>query len=482
MRRTIGTSFDLALAFGGVTLPPDPTEFDRVLHKYTRLHMEGKRDDAYRGYMKLLPHNPNHPFLLFALGTWFSEAGADAALAIPLLMRSVEHSPEHPQAWSNLGAVFKAQQSPENAIACLTEALKLDPENGPAYANLSGCYINEGCPGKCVPVALKGLEYDPESPQLHNHLALAYLELGEWEKAWPHWAWRTRLPDWFRREFPEGVMAPWDGSPTDTLVLSGEQGIGDEIMFTSCIPEIRGRVRRLVIECTERLQPLFERTFDCVTYPSHQDVLMHEHGITAGIQMGSVPSLLYKSPYEVPGEAFLVANPEWRTAMRERLEAMGPPPYVGLAWRGGTTKTHGHVRQVDLRMLRDLKAAFEEGGATVVSVQYGPCGPEAASEGLVHWPDAVVDFDAHTALIAECDLVVSVCQTGVHQSGALGVPCWCLTPHQVAWRYGCWGGERMAWYKSVRLWRQTPEEAGQWAPVIGRMTQAVPGWLEEWRR
>jgi hypothetical protein len=73
--------------------------------------------------------------------------------------------------------------------------------------------------------------------------------------------------------------------------------------------------------------------------------------------------------------------------------------------------------------------------------------------------------------------VITVCQTAVHQAGGLGVPCWCLTPHKVAWRYGVWGGERMPWYSSVRLFRQGPDQ--QWAPVIDRVAGELRTWLSE---
>ncbi len=74
------------------------------------------------------------------------------------------------------------------------------------------------------------------------------------------------------------------------------------------------------------------------------------------------------------------------------------------------------------------------------------------------------DFLSLHERIASCDLVISVCQTAVHQAGAMGVPCWVLTPRNAAWRY-C--GERMPWYNSVELFRQ--EVAGEWSPVVDRI-------------
>lgn len=447
--------------------------FDKALAVATQMHMSGQRDKAEPLYHQLMVMNPNHPFLNFALGTFYTDQESWGT-AIPLLMRALDMEPNNSQAWNNLGAAFKANHMVEEAEELLTKAQQLDEKNPATYANLSGLYINEGCPEKSVPWAKKGLLIDPESPQLHNHMALALLELGEWEDAWPHWEYRVKLPGWYQREFPPHVKK-WHGQKVKSLALSGEQGIGDEILFCSIVPQVRELIEdKLFIECTQRLQPLFERSFDCITYPSHQELLFAEHKIAAHLQLGSLPRLFRPNPDACPGTPFLKPHPGHLDEMRARLARLGPPPYVGIAWRGGTRKTHAHVRETSLA---DWKGILGVDGVTFVSVQYGPSNLEAAPVGVAHWADAVVDFDRHTSLIAACDLVISVCQTAVHQSGGLGVPCWCLTPHKVAWRYGVWGGERMPWYSSVKLIRQGPDM--DWTPVYAEAAADLQAWVND---
>jgi len=60
----------------------------------------------------------------------------------------------------------------------------------------------------------------------------------------------------------------------------------------------------------------------------------------------------------------------------------------------------------------------------------------------------------------------------VHLSGALGRPCWVLVPAVAEWRYLS-EGERMPWYPSVRLFRQT--QLGDWGPVITRVAAELQG-------
>ena len=77
------------------------------------------------------------------------------------------------------------------------------------------------------------------------------------------------------------------------------------------------------------------------------------------------------------------------------------------------------------------------------------------------------DYYETARLVASCDLVISVCTSIVHLAGALGVPCWVMTPNKPAWRYGLQGG--MVWYRSVRLYRQPQGDSHAWIPVVKRI-------------
>jgi hypothetical protein len=85
---------------------------------------------------------------------------------------------------------------------------------------------------------------------------------------------------------------------------------------------------------------------------------------------------------------------------------------------------------------------------------------------LHHWSHAIEDYDETAALVSALDLVISVCTAVAHLGGALGRPVWVLTPAVAEWRYLS-RGERLPWYPSVRLFRQTPDS--DWSEVIARV-------------
>ena len=126
----------------------------------------------------------------------------------------------------------------------------------------------------------------------------------------------------------------------------------------------------------------------------------------------------------------------------------------------------------------DWRPLAEIEGIRFVDLQYGDTAEERArferqtGTPIIHDDgiDQIADLDAFAAQVAAMDLIISVSNTTVHLSGALGVPTWVLlnTLPLCVWMAE---GEDSPWYPSLRLFRQT--RAGEWADVIGRVADAL---------
>jgi hypothetical protein len=129
-----------------------------------------------------------------------------------------------------------------------------------------------------------------------------------------------------------------------------------------------------------------------------------------------------------------------------------------------------------------MRGLFAENGYQFVNLQYGEVQDELAefcrSEGIsiLNWPEAIRDLDEFAALISALDLVVTVCNTTVHYTGALGRPCWVMTPFIPEWRYGI-DSPRMRWYPSTRMFRQ--RSPGDWDGVLASVKDALPIYLDQ---
>jgi hypothetical protein len=94
---------------------------------------------------------------------------------------------------------------------------------------------------------------------------------------------------------------------------------------------------------------------------------------------------------------------------------------------------------------------------------------------ILHFPEAIRDLDEFAALIGALDLVITVCNTTVHYTGALGRECWVMAPHIPEWRYGL-TSPGMRWYPSVKMFRQ--QNPGDWQGVLGELESAIATWLK----
>lgn len=427
-----------------------------VLRKAGELHASGKIEEAGNLYETVLCFDPSNFFALYALGTIYSEARRNG-IAIQLLLRSLEENPQQPEALNNLAICFRQEGKEEQARRMYEMSLSLMPNNHETLSNLSGAYINSGLPEKALEYAEKSLEINPDYASAKHHKGLALLEMGRFSEAWQCYEGRKGIREWTKRPYD---MPEWDGAEVETLLIHGEQGLGDEILFMGWISEAKKRAKHVFIECAPRLIQLFERSFGvrCVGTPEEANALGVK--FDAKVAMGSLPHVLGERPTR---KAYLKPDPSKVAEYRKRMEACGPGPYIGVSWFGGLKQTHGHLRSAALEMWKPL---LKHG--TPISLQYGNQAENAANLGLPHWQESIDDIDELAAMIAACDLVVSVCNTTIHMAGALGVPVWIMVPSKPAWRYGM-SGEEMPWYESARMFRQTEK----WAEVYQRVEKEL---------
>jgi hypothetical protein len=348
----------------------------------------------------------------------------------------------------------------QKAEQCYRKSLMLDPKRGDTMAMMAGCFVNAGKPEKAVEWADKSLAIDPECPHAWNHKALALLEMERWEEGWDAWERRWLVPE--RARMARTYDCPlWDGGPVDgVLVVHGEQGLGDEILYMTCFEDLKkcvGPNCEIVIESATRLVSLFRRSFNVRVYGTEEEVKANEKP-AAWVSMGSLPAVFRRSreAFKQP-KRILYPDSSRVNYYKDLLDEMSDGPHVGIAWWGGLAKTHSKLRNAPLNLWKGLGD---------ISVQYntGDTQDEADTIGVRHLPSAVRDFDELTALIEACDLIITVCQTAHHQAGGLGKECWTLVPSAPAWRYGPDVGN--VWYPSVKQYHQKKDD---WETVFNKV-------------
>jgi tetratricopeptide (TPR) repeat protein len=408
---------------------------------------------------------------LFAQGR-FDEAEASCREALRL-------KPDLVGARVNLGLVLEHGRGDlESAVGCFREALRLQPEHVDALANLATACQEQGLLDEAAAGFARASQLAPQNPIVHVAQGALALLRGDFGAGWPKYEWRRRQAGEIHRRFAFPV---WDGSSLAgrTILLYAEQGIGDQIMFASCIPEVIATAGHCVIECSVKLGELFRRSFPAATVHAGTEDdpskwLSEAPPIDLQLPIGSLPLFLRRSSANFPRHAgYLHADAEKVRAWRGRLDALGAGIKVGLSWRGGMPMSGRTRRSIDLERLLPL---LRTEGAHFVDLQYTDCSEESTllerryGVRLVRWAQAIDDYDETAALVCALDLTLSVCTALVHLGGALGRPVWVLAPFSPEWRYG-FQGETMPWYPSVTMFRQPTH--GDWESVIEKAARAL---------
>jgi tetratricopeptide (TPR) repeat protein len=444
----------------------------------------GDRPEAISLLAEARAGNWDSADFLFRLALYYGEL-YETDSAVEVWRRVIELRPTDALAHNNLGLQWHfGKGDPHRAKSAFERALELHPHLTEARFNLCSVLADLGE----VDAAVAGFDRMRDGA-FHDeamfHRAVVLLKSRRFGEGWPDYRYRWGYQGAPRK--PAGYP-DWQGEPCEgeTLLVFGEQGLGDEIMFASCLADLRARVvGRITLQCDVRLETLFRRSFpelSVVGVPSGaagrpEAVCSLNHRIDYQVAMGDLPGFFRRDEASFPRHAgYLRPAPERVDYWRGRLSSLGEGPKIGISWQGGQDQTRRRLRSIPLDEWLPILTVE---GAHFVSLQYTDCQDElralAERHGIIvhHWQEAIDDYDETAALVSALDQVVTVCTSVVHLTGALGKPAWVLVPTIPEWRY-LNAGASMPWYPSVRLFRQPRQ--GAWQDVleeVGRRLRCV---------
>jgi len=246
-------------------------------------------------------------------------------------------------------------------------------------------------------------------------------------------------------------------------------------MFASCFPDLIEQAKHVIITCEPRLSPLFARSFPKASVYSIIQARSAEwqkdgHIPSTQLSTASLPHLYRRHIQDFPGHSgYLQADSTQTLKWLERYRQLDHPLNIGISWRGGQSLLSGMRRTP----LDAWTALLRLPGVNFINLQYGDVHDDlehilsTRSVPVHHWQDSdpLKDMDDFASQIAALDMVISVDNSTVHLSGALGIPTWILQPFRPDWRW-MQQSTNSYWYPSVRQFHpDTPED---WATLIDK--------------
>ena len=316
------------------------------------------------------------------------------------------------------------------------------------------------------------LTIHPNQAEAHHNLSLTLLSQQRWKEGWKEYEWRPNNPRRSVPQTPPEPIPPLHELGQTTVVVIGEQGIGDQIMMARYLPTLNRACRRLIVQPAQRLKRLLRRSLPDVIelidpgmpmIPPDEPLFM--------IGSGSLPLLCWdelglgqsKEPWTL--QADKARTQHWR----QQLKKMEPKRRsVGIGWLGGATGAEHRERSISVD---DLTVLSKHEKLLSVDLQYLPEGWEfmrqersAGCKQLLEAPGE--DLDESAALIAALDHIVTTRQTIAHLAGAIGRQATVLVPVRREWRYtqreGFW-----SWYQNMGCKMQSIR--GQWKRELNHL-------------
>ena len=383
--------------------------------------------------------------------------------AIDLLREMLQIEPEHGVLWNTLGTVLSSEGRLRESVVFFDEALRLDPRFAKALYNRANVRQGLG-EAKAALADIKtaiAMTRDPaELDAMRFAQSLVELQLGLLAEGFENYEVRMspHLEDAVTFISAGERWTPRHDLDGADLLVFGEQGVGDEIIFSSILRDAQQAVGsgRLTVAVEQRLTPLYARSLPEATIVPHRTGKQGGHIYRAAelpeghpeptlwAPMASLFQRFRPSLDAFPSQAgFLKPDPERVAHWRDQLAALGDGLKIGFVWK---SLRMDRARKRYFATFELWRKVLETPGAIFVNLQYGDVAEEleaARSLGLEIWNppgiDLKDDLDDVAALGAALDLLIGQPNTSVSLGAATGTEWWALcTPDNWA-RFGAPG-------------------------------------------
>ncbi len=388
------------------------------------LGLAAPAEDFFR---RVLAQDPARLEALVSLANLLRAQGQLAA-AEALLAPALARDPDAPELWLTLGSTLREMGNFAGAAEHYRKAIALKPDYAAALANLADLLTDDGARDEALALYDRAIRLEPDNAQARMNRAVLHLLNGNLKDGWRDYGARLKIAG--KAPVPDHGLKRWTGGSLKRtrLLVTAEQGVGDQIMFASMIGDLAARTARdggsVVLECEPRLVALFARSFPGVTVHAwdleskggvpraRYSWLKAAGGANAFVEMGSLGRILRGDIAAFPRpNAFLKPDAGEMARWGGLFAGVGPGPFIGVCWRSGKGGGHRALQYAPRAAWADFIAQLP---GTVVSVQYDAGADEIeelaqmAQRTIVTLPlDQKNELDRTAAMLASLDAVVS---------------------------------------------------------------------------
>ena len=400
-----------------------------------------KLDEASEVYNKAISLKPDHAEFYCNIGGVLKVQGK-LDEAMDAYHKALSLKPNYPDAYNNIGVVLREKNSLDEAIDAYNKALLLNPNYAEVYTNIGVALLEKGMLEEAIEAHKKSIALKPDFVKAHHNLMFPLLNSGKLKEGLDEneWRWKTNELISSQRHFLQPI---WDGKQSlngKRILLWSEQGIGDTLNWSSCIPLISSQVKHCILECPKKLVALLKRSFPNVEVKAvNISSDLERDDFDFHLPMGSLYKHFIPEITQKPKpEAYLVPDPIRINYWKERLRTLGKGPYIGVCWKSSVVSSY---RLKHYPPISEWSPVFAIPDVTFINLQYNDFEDDLAKvkEELgvkIHNFEDIDQYnnvDDVVALCAALDMCVTTKVTPMILTSAVG------TPTKIAnWQQSTW--------------------------------------------
>lgn len=415
--------------------------------------------------------------------------------AIDLLRSAITDNPASAMLWNTLGCVLFESGQAGQSLVFFDEAIRLQDDLHTAHFNRANARRAvadlRGALDDCERAIALGADSLAQAAMYRYARSNLLLAAGEIGAGWDAYAVRNEeaYPDYVHCRFAAPAWTPGEPLAGRRVLVVGEQGLGDEILFANVLTDVAreiGQAGRLLLAVEPRLVTLFQRSFEAAQVVAHDT---HREGGRTVRDAPDLPPDAYDTwarmgdflrshrrelgDFPKGSSGFLKADPRRVDHWRAALGGLGAGPKVGVIWRSLVMTSQ---RQKFYPPLALWEPVFGAPGVTFINLQIGDCADELrvvaeTLHGDIHTLpglDLRTDLDELAALSQALDLVIGPATATTNIAAAVGAPTWLITTPDAWPRLGADG---YPWYPQARVF--AGEKSYDWAAVMADVGAAL---------
>ena len=436
--------FTESISYYKQSLNYNPEYFDARFNLANVLKKIQKFEDALIETRQLLEFHKNYDSLNLHGSLLLELNELDSAFQIFTELNSQN---KDPNILNNIAKIYKKWGKQEKFFTTLEEAYKLDKNYPQTNHNFGIYYESKRKLIEAEKFYTTTLKFD-DNPDTRTSLGICQLKQQKFDTGWKNYEFRWKSKS-ILSKFIKSKKPLWDGGKCNSILIWGEQGIGDEILYCSMLNDVSKFANKVFYACSsKKIISLLKRNFPNITI-IHTDDVTDDDFFDTHIPVGNLGRYLRNNLSSFKNINYQIhSDPKNKTLIKTKFS----DPMIGISWR-----SNDQLKNIELANFKSLINSRYK----LISLQYQPTDDELKmlkELGIIESNLNIYDdLESLLSLIDCCDYIVTSSNINAHFAGALKKKTFLLDKNNIELKhFHYWSSptKNSLWYPSIEIVNQ----------------------------